>query len=129
MSTTIPDASLGLLTGRYVAVIATVRPDGSPATAHVWIDWDGEHLLFSSRVGSRKGRNLRANPAIAIHVVGDTSADWIAIRGRVVETRPDADLALIDRLSERYKGRPYQVREFEREVHVVEVEHVRSSAG
>lgn len=49
-------------------------------------------------------------------------------RGRMVETRPDTDLAFIDRPSQRYEGTDFAVKDFEREI-VVELEHVRSSAG
>jgi PPOX class probable F420-dependent enzyme len=118
-----------LLTTDVLAVVATVRPDGQPATAHVWIDWDGEHLRFSSKAGSRKGRNLRADPHVAIHIVDPASGSWMAIRGRVIETRADAGLAFIDTLSERYTGAPYKVRDFEREIYTVELDHIRSSAG
>lgn len=127
-SPTIPDELLPLVTTDVVAVVATVRPDGAPATAHVWVDWDGKHLLFSSKAGSRKGRNLRAQPQVAIHIV-DPSGTWMGLRGRVIETRPDTDLVFIDRLSQRYKGSEYRMREFEREIFVVELQHVRSSAG
>lgn len=129
MSTTMPQGAVQLLTSKYVAVVATVRPDGAPAAAHVWVDWDGEHILFSSRSDGRKARNVRGNPYVAVHVVGATSAEWVAVRGRVVDIQPDTDLAFIDRLSQRYKGAPYSVREFEREIYTVQLEHVRSSAS
>ena len=125
----IPEAVLPLLTTNVVAVVATVRPDGQPATAHVWVDWDGEHLLFSSRVGSWKGRNLRGHPYVAVHLLDPASGAWLAVRGRVVETRPDDGLVFIDRLSLRYRGTEYASRDFDREVYVIQPEHIRSSAG
>jgi hypothetical protein len=64
----VPDPVLPLLTTDKIAVVATVRPDGQPATAHVWFDFDS-------------------------------------------------------------KGTAYAVRDFEREICSVELEHVRSSAG
>lgn len=126
---TIPESLLPLATTDVTAVVATVRPDGAPATAHVWVDWDGDHILFSSRAGSRKARNLGVEPRVAIHIVDPASGAWLGIRGRVVETRPDDGLAFADKLSQRYKGTPYAVRDFDREIFVVELEHVRSSAG
>ena len=125
----IPDALIPLLTSNVVGIAATVRPDGSPATAHLWVDWDGEHLLFSSRTGARKSRNLRANPNVAMHLMDPASSVWMAIRGHVIETRPDVDLAFIDRLSMRYIGSTYPYRDFAREIFVVELDHVLSSAG
>jgi PPOX class probable F420-dependent enzyme len=125
----IPEAVLPLLTTNIVAVVATVRPDGQPATAHVWVDWDGEHLLFSSRVGSWKGRNLRSNPYVAVHLLDPASGAWLGVRGPVIETRPDDGLVFIDRLSQRYRGTEYAVRDLDREIFAVQPEHVRSSAG
>lgn len=121
---TVPESVLPLLTTNKVAVVATVRPDGQPATATVWVDWDGQQVLFSSKVGSRKGRNLRVNPYVAIHVVDPGSGSWLQVRGEVTEIRPDEDLAFIDRLSERYKGGRYAVRDFEREIFTVVPQHV-----
>jgi PPOX class probable F420-dependent enzyme len=124
----IPEAVVPLLTQNHLAVVATVRPDSEPSTAHVWVDWDGQRLYFSSRAGSVKGRNIRANPAVSVHVVDGATNTWIQVRG-VVDVQPDDGLVFIDRLSHRYRGIDYPLREFEREVFTVEVRHVRSSAG
>jgi hypothetical protein len=42
--------------------IATVGLDQRPHAMPVWAVWDGGALWFSSSVGSRKVRNVRANP-------------------------------------------------------------------
>jgi PPOX class probable F420-dependent enzyme len=42
--------------------LSTVWPDGRPHAMPVWGVWDADHLWFSSSVGSRKIRNLRADP-------------------------------------------------------------------
>ncbi len=42
--------------------LATHRPDGRPHVMPVWAVWDGTGLLFSSSNGSRKARNLAADP-------------------------------------------------------------------
>lgn len=123
-----PDALIPLLTTGVVGILATVRPEGAPATAHVWVDWDGEHLLFSSRTGQRKSRNLRANPNLAMHLMDPASGAWMAIRGHVIETRLDAGLTFMDKLSMRYVGTAYPYREYEREIFTVQLDHVRSSA-
>ena len=46
--------------------VATTRPDGRPHVMAVWGVWFDEALWFSSSRGSRKARNLAANPACAI---------------------------------------------------------------
>jgi PPOX class probable F420-dependent enzyme len=60
--------------------LATTWPDGRPHVMPVWCLWDDGALWFSSAVGSRKVRNLRADPRCVV-----TSED--AVRPVVVEGR------------------------------------------
>ena len=60
---------------------------------------------------------------------------WIALylplpwpRG-VIETRPDEGLAFIDRMSMRYTGQPYRFRGADREIFVIDPDHVIASGG
>ena len=122
----ISEAVAELLNGTFSAVVATVRPDGAPAMAVVWVDWDGQHIAFSAKVGSRKGRNLRTNPQLAVSIHDPVSGSWAAIRGQLAEIRDDEGLAFIDRMSQRHNAAPYGVREFDREIYVVRPVHVRS---
>jgi PPOX class probable F420-dependent enzyme len=46
--------------------IATVWPDGRPHVMPVWGMWRDGELWFSSSLGSRKTRNLLANPVCAV---------------------------------------------------------------
>jgi len=96
----------------------------------MWIDWDGEHLLTSSPLGSRKGQNWRANPQAAISVVAaDDPWRFVLIRGRVTSIRPDQDLAFIDKMSLRYTGQPYRRRDAPREVFEITPDYIRASGG
>jgi PPOX class probable F420-dependent enzyme len=126
----IPDDLAYLLTSDHIGSVSAARADGSIATHLMWIDWDGEHVLTSSPVGSQKGRNWRANPQVSVSVV-DHYDDWrfVIVRGRVVDIRPDVDLEFIDKMSVRYTGAPYRRRESPREVFVIAVDHVRSGRG
>jgi hypothetical protein len=95
----------------------------------MWIDWDGEHVLTSSPIGSRKGDNWRRNPQASVSVV-DRDDPWryVIIRGRVTDIRPDTDLAFIDKMSMLYTGSPY-FRRTAREIFVITPDHVRASPG
>ena len=130
MADRIPDDLTDLLTTDVLGHVSAVRRDGSVAQYLMWMDYDGEHVLTSSMVGSRKAANWRRNPAVTVSVV-DRTDDWryLIIRGRVVGTRPDEGLAFIDRMSMRYTGQPYRFRERPREVFVIEPDHVISSSG
>lgn len=48
--------------------VATVRPDGRPHTAGVGAVWVDDALYFVSGPGTRRARNLAANPACSIAV-------------------------------------------------------------
>jgi PPOX class probable F420-dependent enzyme len=127
---TLPDDLAYLLTTDHIGHAASIRADGSIATHLMWIDWDGEHVLTSSPVGSRKGANWRANPNVSISVV-DHEDDWryVIVRGRVTEIRPDVELAFIDKMALRYTGARYRRRDFQREIFVITPDHVRSGRG
>jgi PPOX class probable F420-dependent enzyme len=129
-TTRIPANLLDLLTSDRVGHVASLRADGSIAIHLMWIDWDGEHVLTSSPVGSRKGANWRRNPQCSVSVV-DRDDPWryVIVRGRVTDITPDEGLAFIDRMSLRYTGSPYFRRNREREIFEITPDHVRASPG
>lgn len=126
----IAEELLDLLTTDHIGSVSSLRKDGSIATCLMWIDWDGERLLTSSPIGSRKGRRWRRDPRATVSVV-DHFDDWryVVIRGRVTEIRPDVDLEFIDRMSRRYLGSTYRRRDTEREVFVITPDHIDSGRG
>jgi PPOX class probable F420-dependent enzyme len=97
------------------AVVATLRPDGSPHTAATWYDWeDGRVLLNMAETRLRLGF-LRRDRRAALTVLDDGS--WyrhVSLLGRVVSIEDDDDLADIDRLARRYTGRDYRARDQKR---------------
>jgi hypothetical protein len=48
--------------------LGTVRPDGRPHAAGIGATWHDGELYFTSGPGTRKGRNLAANPACTLSV-------------------------------------------------------------
>jgi PPOX class probable F420-dependent enzyme len=48
------------------AKLATVRPDGSPHVAPVWIDLDGDEILFTTGEATVKGRNIARDPRVVL---------------------------------------------------------------
>jgi PPOX class probable F420-dependent enzyme len=126
----VPAELVDLLTGSTLAHITVITPKGALATHIMWVDYQDGRVLTSSRVGSAKGRALRADPRISVSVVDSANPwRWVSVSGRVVEIRPDTDLAFIDELSRRYTGRDYMMRTMEREVFVIEPDRVRSATG
>jgi PPOX class probable F420-dependent enzyme len=109
-----------------LAHIATVLPDGSPHAVPVWVGREGDRIAVLTSPGSRKARNLARDPRVALSIVDHTRpTSTELIRGRVVETvEGDAAWEIIDRISHKYTGQPYPLRE-DRIVLLIEAEHDR----
>ncbi len=126
----VPAELVDLLTGSTLGHVTVITPGGALMTHVMWVDYEDGRVLTSSRVGSAKGRALRADPRVSISVVDRANPwRWVTVSGRAVEIRPDTGLAFIDKVSRRYTGRDYMMRDMEREVFVIEPERVRSSTG
>ena len=105
------------------AVIASLRPDGSPHTAATWYLWEGGRVLVNMDESRKRLEYLRHDPHVSITVLGKD--DWtyhVSLRGRVVELRENA-LDDIDRIARHYIGQPYPDRDRNRISAWIEVEH------
>jgi PPOX class probable F420-dependent enzyme len=123
----IPPSVVDLLTTTALAHLTTTGGDGSLVSHLVWVDYDGEHVLTSSPKGSYKGRNIRARPQVAISVADPANAGRVlSISGRVTAIRDDDGLAFINKLSQRYNGRPYWRSTGEREIFEITPDRVRA---
>ncbi|SNT64509.1 PPOX class probable F420-dependent enzyme [Asanoa hainanensis] len=111
------------LDGTEIGHLATVLPDGAPHTVPVWVGTHGDHAVFLTGPGSRKARNLRRDPRVALSLApAENPFEPIVIRGRVVEwLEGDAGWAVVDELANKYVGQPYP-RDQERVVALIEVE-------
>jgi PPOX class probable F420-dependent enzyme len=126
----IPDELRYLFTTDVLAHVASVAPSGRIGIYVMWIDLDAQgRPIVSSPVGSKKGRNWRANPQVALSVV-DHADPWryVRVSGRVVDIRPDEGLALINHLSRRYVGIDY-ARTSPREIFTIAPDVVQASRG
>lgn len=109
--------------GTSLAHLATVLPDGSPHSVPLWAGTHGDHIVFLTGPRSRKARNLRRDPRVALSLTpADNPFEPVIVRGRVVRwLEGDAAWEIIDQISAKYIGRPYSRTE-ERVVAVVEPE-------
>jgi hypothetical protein len=65
---------------------------------------------------------MRRDPRIAVTALGESWYRHVSLLGRVVSITDDPDLADIDRLAQRYTGRPFSRRDAKRVSAWVEVE-------
>jgi PPOX class probable F420-dependent enzyme len=94
-----------------IAVIATVRRDGSPATTPCWFDLQGERIVITMYAVARRLHNLRRDPRVSMTIVGENTFQHLSFSGHVVEMWDDPDMQVLDRLSMRYTGATWPERQ------------------
>ena len=81
--------------------VATARPEGSPHVMPVWGVWLGQRLWFSSALGSRKARNLAAEPRCT--VTTDDARDPVVVDGTAERLTDAASIAaFVAAVNEKY---------------------------
>ncbi|WP_433664001.1 TIGR03618 family F420-dependent PPOX class oxidoreductase [Nocardia sp. CA-128927] len=114
-----------VLDGAPHAHLSTILPDGAPHSVPVYVGTEGDYVVILTGPGSRKARNLRRDPRVALSMTpSDNFFHPVAIRGRVVEWLDgDAAWAIIDRIAIKYTGNPYS-RDLDRVVALIEPDYV-----
>ena len=127
MPATLSAEAKALIDRPNFAHLATLMADGSPQSVPVWVGRDGDRLVVCTSEGSLKGRNTRRDPRVSLSIVDFRDPyEELQLRGRVVERRPDPDLAIMDPVSHKYIGKPFPMRSYEGRVAlVIEIEKAR----
>jgi PPOX class probable F420-dependent enzyme len=100
-----------MFTDPYYGIATTVRSDGSPQSTVVWVDYDGENVVFNTAEGRAKPRHIRANPNVGVTVLDpEDPFRWIAVSGPAAMTEEGAAEHIND-LSHKYRGRDYDLPE------------------
>jgi PPOX class probable F420-dependent enzyme len=88
------------------AKLATVRADGSPHVAPVWVALDGDAIVFTTGEATQKGKSLLRDPRVAICFDDETPPfSFLTIEGNARISRDaDALLAWSIVLGGRYMG-------------------------
>lgn len=91
----------------YYGIASTVRPDGSPQQTVVWVDYDGENVVFNTADGRAKPRFIRQNPNVSLTVLDpENPFRWIAVSGPA-ELSEEGAAEHIEKLSYKYNGKSY----------------------
>ena len=101
---------LELARGQNFAAITTLLPSGHPQTQVMWVDADGRHLLINTEVHRQKFRNVERDPRVTLMIWDkEDPYRFVEVRGQVVEkVRGPEARQHIDKLSQKYRGRPHQ---------------------
>jgi PPOX class probable F420-dependent enzyme len=91
-----------------LASLATIFPDGSPQITPLWIDLDGDDVLFNTSEHRVKARNLRRDPQVAVSVIDpDDFYNVVAFRGTVIEMSHEGAIEHLNALSQKYLGKDF----------------------
>ena len=88
----------------FVGTVTTLRADGSPHSTVVWVDTDGDAVLFNTARGRAKERHILSDPRVSVVVIDPQDAyRWVSVTGTAELTEEGAD-DHIDRLAKKYLG-------------------------
>lgn len=128
MKATLTEEQARLLLGKNFAYVATLRRNGWPHLTPMWIDWDGEYVLFNTTIERLKTKHLTHDPRVVISVFNaENPYQYVTISG-YAELTTEGAWEHIDKLSARYRDEPvYRYRDVQRVLVRVRPERVLSS--
>jgi len=94
-----------LFRGKNWGTVVTLRKDGSPHSTPVWIDTDGEHVIFNTAIGRAKERHIRRDPRVAVTVIPaeDQQSGYVSVTG-TAEIVEEGAYEHIDKMAQKYIG-------------------------
>lgn len=101
---TLSDTQRAFLKAQNFAVVATVGEDGSPQSTVVWIDTDGENVVFNTKRGRAKVAHLEGDPRVSVTIID--AADpyrFFEVQG-VASLEDEGAGEHINELSIKYRG-------------------------
>lgn len=104
--------------------LSTLQEAGGPKSDVVWVGREGDLVLVATDARSLKAQNVARDARVALSVTSfEDPYDQLLLRGRVVEVRPDDDLAVLDAMSHKYLGGPFPRRKWRERVVLVILPH------
>jgi PPOX class probable F420-dependent enzyme len=104
MAIKLPESARKMLQDKAYGHVVTQGSDGSPQVTMVWVDAEGDEVLFNTAEGRKKPQNLRRDPRVVISVQDRNNPQaYLLVHGRASLTEAGAD-AHIDKLAHRFLG-------------------------
>jgi PPOX class probable F420-dependent enzyme len=105
MADVLSEKARALISRPVLASLATLNPDGSPQITPLWVDLDGDDVVFNTAQGRKKARNLERDARVAVTVIDpDDPYNVVAFQGTVTDVTADGADAHIDALAKKYLG-------------------------
>jgi len=127
MSVKIPQSLRTMLEDKAYGHVVTFNAKGNPELTMVWMDVEGDELLFNTAEGRRKPGNIRRDPRVIVSVQDRKNPQAYAVfhgRGQVTDAGADAH---IDKLAKRFLGAdkyPYRRPDEKRLIVRIEVDRI-----
>lgn len=90
--------------GKYVAKLATVKPDGAPYVNPVWYEYDGTHLYVIARARSQFLQHIREDPRVALCIDTPTPPYTRVLIEGIAEIIEQDWVEMGKRMALRYRG-------------------------
>jgi PPOX class probable F420-dependent enzyme len=104
MAIALPQSVKKILQDKAYGHVITFNPDGKPQPTMVWMDVEGDEVLFNTAEGRLKPKNLRRDHRVIISVQDrNDPQSYMVFHGKASVTEAGAD-AQIDKLAKRFLG-------------------------
>lgn len=98
------EAQIALFKAKNFAALGTIRPDGTARVSPVWVDYDGEYIIFNTSRGSAKERHILRDPRVTLAVwSAENPYEYVEVSG-IAELTDEGGLEGINRLAKKYLG-------------------------
>jgi len=104
MAIKLPESARKVLQDKAYGHVVTFDANGRPQVTMVWVDAEGDEVLFNTAEGRKKPQNLRRDSHLIISVQDRNNPQaYLAVHGTATLTEAGAD-AHIDKLAKRFLG-------------------------
>ncbi|MEK7371184.1 MAG: PPOX class F420-dependent oxidoreductase [candidate division NC10 bacterium] len=104
MAIALPQSVKKILQDKAYGHVVTFNAEGKPQPTMVWMDVEGDEVLFNTAEGRLKPKNLRRDPRVIISVQDrNDPQSYMVFHGRASVTESGAD-EQIDTLAQRFLG-------------------------
>jgi PPOX class probable F420-dependent enzyme len=90
------------------AYLATIMKDGTPQCTPIWFEYANGKFKLNTAKGRVKARTLKPGATVAMAITEPSNPyRYLQVRGRVTNVTESGAREHIDKLSQKYLGKPY----------------------
>ena len=104
MPIALPQPLKTLLEDKAYGHVVTLSAKGQPRVTMVWVDVDGDEVLFNTAEGRQKPRDLRRDPRVIVSVQDRNNPQAYAVFHGKASIAEEGARAHIDKLAKRFLG-------------------------